>query len=242
MRKKVLIFDLFGDFAHFRKFYSTTSPVTFSVIPPVTLMGLLGAILGLSREDNEYLEILNSAVTLVGIQLLKPVKKFRMGINLINTKSNYWVPKHRTEGARTQIKYEFLKEAAYRVYVTMEDEKLFQQLISYVQGHKCVYTVSLGLSELLADFRYVDVQEFSWQEKRDDYVEIASCVLMEDILQGGVDIVPGRCYLKESMPLRMNRLREVTRYGEIMTETQGRPLSLKLTGFWEGKDVKIAFV
>jgi len=52
---KVLVFDLFGDFAHFRKYYTTTSPLTFSFPPPPTIAGILGAIYGASKE--EYLDI-----------------------------------------------------------------------------------------------------------------------------------------------------------------------------------------
>lgn len=239
MKKKVLTFDLCGDFAHFRKYYSTTSPLTFSIIPPVTLLGVLGAILGLSKEENLYIEALNAAGTEVGIQLLKPVKKFRMGINLINTKNDYWVPRHRSEGARTQIKYEFLKNVAYRIYVAMKSEELFNKLAYNVARHKCVYTISLGLSELLADFSFVDVRDFYWRENPVDFVEIATAVPIKDVLQGGIDITPGKRYLKENMPIRMKSTREVTQYGELLTETRGNYLKLKINGFWESRGLNI---
>lgn len=242
MKRRVLIFDLYGDFAHFRKFYSTTSPVTFSIIPPVTILGVLGAILGLEKEENHYLKVLNTAGTKVGIQLVKPVKKFRMGVNLINTKNDYWVPRHRPEGARTQIRYELLKEAAFRLYVTMDDESLLNKLIEYVAEHKCVYTVSLGLSELLGNFCYINVQDFKWQEKSNEFVEVVTAVPVKEIMQGGIDITPNWRYLKENMPLQMNELREVTNYGELITETQGKPLNLKLSGFWESNGLKIFLI
>ncbi|WP_449241359.1 type I-B CRISPR-associated protein Cas5b [Desulfoscipio gibsoniae] len=239
MKKKVLIFDLYGDYAHFRKYYTTTSPLTFSIIPPVTLMGVLGAILGLSNENNLYLETLNEAGTKVGIQLIKPVKKFRMGMNLINTKNDYWVPKHRTEGARTQIKYEFLKDAAYRIYVSMDNEELLNQLKYNVSRHKCVYTVSLGLSELLADFSFVDMRDFNWRENDSSFIDIVTAVSMDDVLQGGIDISPGSRYLKENMPIKMDSNREVTQYNEMLTETMGNHIKLKINGFWESHGLNI---
>lgn len=239
MKKKVLAFDLFGDFAHFRKYYSTTSPLTFSIIPPVTLMGVLGAILGLSKEENQYLKILNTAGTEVGVQLLKPVKKIRMGINLINTKNDYWVPRHRSEGARTQIKYEFLKDVAYRIYVSIGDEDLFNRLVHYVSCHKCVYTVSLGLSELLAGFSFIDIRDFQWKENPVDFVEISTSVPINDILEGGIDISPGKSYLKENMPVKMKSTREVLQYSEILTESRGDSLKVKVNGYWENQGLKI---
>ncbi|MFB3896899.1 MAG: CRISPR-associated protein Cas5, partial [bacterium] len=31
---KILVFDIWGDLGHFRKFYTTTSPLSFSFPPP----------------------------------------------------------------------------------------------------------------------------------------------------------------------------------------------------------------
>jgi len=239
MKKKVLVFDLYGDIAHFRKYYSTTSPLTFSIIPPVTLMGVLGAILGLSNEENLYLKTLNVAETEVGIQLLKPVKKFRMGMNLINTKNDYWVPKHRSEGARTQIKYEFLKDVAYRIYVSMKNEELFKKLEYNVTRHKCVYTVSLGLSELLAGFSFVSIEDFHWMESHGEFIDIVTVVPMDDILQSGIDVAPGKRYLKENMPVKMDSTREVTQYSEMLAETMGNNIKLKIRGFWSSHGLNI---
>lgn len=47
---KVLAFDIWADYAHFRKFYTTTSPLTFSFPPPPTIAGILGAIYGTEKK------------------------------------------------------------------------------------------------------------------------------------------------------------------------------------------------
>ncbi|MDD3925062.1 MAG: type I-B CRISPR-associated protein Cas5b [bacterium] len=241
MSIKVLSFDVTGDYAHFRKYYSTSSPVTFSVIPPTAVLGIIGAVLGLPREEELYVKILTEAVTGIGIRLLSPVKKTRMGINLINTKSNVWVPKQRREGARTQIKFEFLKEAAYRFYITMEDQELFGRLASTLMEHKCYYTVSLGLSELLADFRFMGVDEFTLEEAGDP-VKIVTAVPLNHIRKEGIALTPDRRYIKERMPFSMNDNREVQEYGELLAESQGRSMSLKLTHFWRGAGENISII
>ncbi len=242
MKKKVLVFDLFGDFAHFRKYYSTTSPVTFTIIPPVTVLGILGAILGLEKKENQYLTRLNKAKTLLAIQILSRVKKIRMGINLVNTKGNIWVPKQRREGARTQIRFEFLKDVVYRLYVTMEDEHLFRQLTQMVKEHKTFYTVSLGLSELLADFNYVGTKEFTWEEGNGFFVDIDSAVPINSLMENGVQITPGQRCLKEMVPVRMDHQRIVQDYSEMLVESQGNPLTLKLKGYWKSAEANIVLV
>ena len=47
---KVLVFDIYGDLAHFRKFYTTSSPLTFPFPPPSTIKGMLGAIIGVDKK------------------------------------------------------------------------------------------------------------------------------------------------------------------------------------------------
>ena len=83
---KVLFFDIWGDYGHFRKFYTTTSPLTFSFPPPSTIAGILGAIYGATKD--EYLKIFSSDRCKTALKIISPVKKVRMVINLINTNDN----------------------------------------------------------------------------------------------------------------------------------------------------------
>lgn len=50
---KMLVFDVWGDYAHFRRFYTTTSPLSFPIPPRTALCGLIGAIIGLEKEGND---------------------------------------------------------------------------------------------------------------------------------------------------------------------------------------------
>lgn len=179
---------------------------------------------------------------MLAVQNLSRVKKIRMGINLVNTKGNIWVPKQRREGARTQIRFEFLKEVAYRLYVTMEDEQLFQKLIRMVKEHKSFYTVSLGLSELLAGFNYIGLKEFTWQEESEHFVDIVSMVPVNSVLENGIHITSGQRYLKEMVPVRMDHQRVVLDYSEMLIESQGNSLRLKLKGYWKGAEENIVLV
>ena len=87
---KTLVFDICGDYGHFKKFYTTSSPLTFCFPPPPTVRGMLGAIIGVDKI--EYLNIFSHKDCRIAIRILSPVKKTRIGINHINTKGNYWIP------------------------------------------------------------------------------------------------------------------------------------------------------
>ena len=50
--KTILVFDIFGDYAHFRKYFTNMSPTTFVVPPRTVLTGIIGALIGISKEEN----------------------------------------------------------------------------------------------------------------------------------------------------------------------------------------------
>ncbi len=64
-----------------------------------------------------------------------------------------------------------------------------------LQSHQSFYTVSLGLSELLAGFNFVGVYEA--QEKQKEKVEISSVISISNLIEKGIEIQPERKYFKE---------------------------------------------
>ena len=56
---------------------------------------------------------------------MKPVKKVRIGENLIDTKSA--VKMHLIKN-RTQIRFEFVKDPKYRIYFSHSDEQFYKKM------------------------------------------------------------------------------------------------------------------
>ncbi|MDI3543337.1 MAG: CRISPR-associated protein Cas5h [Candidatus Atribacteria bacterium] len=231
---KVLVFDIYGDLAHFRKFYTTSSPLTFPFPPPSTIKGMLGAIVGVDKKD--YLRVFSSDYCKVGLQILKPVKKIRLGLNHINTKQNYWIPTKRgSHGARTPIRAEFVKDPGYRLYISHQDQAIFEDLVRKVKNHEAVFTPSLGLSELLADFRYQKVIEV--EEREEERVADLVTVVPLPYLEGlRINFEKGKKYFKERIPVRMNEERVVEEYQEVIFESEGKPIQAETRKSWEGEE------
>lgn len=229
---KVLIFDIWGDFALFKKFYTTSSQLTFSFPSPPTVKGILGAIIGCDKTN--YLNVFSNEKCSIAVQILKPVKKIRLGLNQINTKENFWRPtKKGTHEARTQIPTEFLKDPAYRVYVLHKDENIFRVLAENIRKHKTFFTISLGLSELIADFRYVGILEVS--ERRNEETEISSVIPTSSIINS-LTFKEGDKYFKERIPVDMSPDRVVERYEDVVYESQGHRILLKVQCYWKCED------
>lgn len=220
---KILVFDIWADFAHFRKYYTTSSPLTFSFPPPPTIAGMLGAITGSNKEC--YLRDFSLENMRLGIRLLNPVRKVRLGINLINTKDNYWQPVHKgNHEPRTQIRTEFLHNPAFRIYIHHRDGALFNKLTDSVKRHYTYFTLSMGLSELIADFRWVGLYE--GELKNPDSDELASVIPEKYLVSENLVLEAERRYFKERIPIFMTSERVVESYDNVILETEGRLLRL----------------
>ena len=231
---KTLIFDIWGEFGHFKKFYTTSSPLTFSVPPPTAIYGILGAILGLSKDD--YLNHINGRTTKVAIQILKPIKKTRMILNYIDTKTaiNFHFIK---KNGRTQIKTEFLKNPAYRLFINMNDEKLFNEFIKKVKNRENHYTVSLGLANLLANFSYVGLEE---AQPIDTSNKVDTAILSENIEE--IEVKEGKKYFKEKLPIDMNPDREPLAYKDVVMELNGNSLEGKFKNCYKVRNNIVSFL
>ena len=226
---QVLVFDIWGDYGFFRKFYTTSSPLTFSFPPPSTIAGMLGAIAGISKE--EYLDVFSLKKCFMAIQIIKPVKKTRMGINFINTKANWRL--FSKGNPRSRISVEFLKNPHYRIYFNHKNDKMFKNVSSFVQKHKSVYTVSMGLSELLANFKFIgmyDAVNITDSKK----TEIATVLPLANITNvKNFRIEPNKKILREKIPTIMNNDRIIEKYSNIVYETSGKKISAEVRNYWE---------
>lgn len=218
---------------HFRKFYTTTSPLTFSFPPPPTIAGMLGAIYGIDKNTNEYLRVFGTDKCRIALQILSPIKKVRMGLNLLETKgTNLRLPmSDKNLAPRTQIRTEFLKDPHYRIYVSHEDNAVFDGLCMKIKEHRSVYTVSLGLSELLSGFNYVGL--YSCEEIiGGDAVELFTPITMNNLIQNGLEIETGKKYFKEKIPIIMNHDRVVEKYDDVIFEPDGKTIKAKVKDYY----------
>ena len=140
---KTIIFDLSGPIAHFRKFYTNSSSLSYLIPPRTALVGLIAAVLGIERDT--YYGMFSEEKLKIGVRLNRPVRRILQTLNYLKATSlNEWLnPKE-----HTQIPFELLtadKGVSYRVYVAMpEMDELLEELGTRIREHRYYYTPYLG--------------------------------------------------------------------------------------------------
>lgn len=240
---KCVCFKLTGDYGHYRPYYTTSSPTTYSLMPPTSINGLIGAILGLDKNNNHYYKVLENANARVGIGLLTPVKKATMSTNLVNTKNNYWVPSNKNSaGPRTPTRFEYVVRQEYLVFVTMEDESILDELAYRLSNHYFAYGISLGLSNLIADAE-LDCYDTLNKVNSDDYIEMDSAIPTDTILRGkGIKVIPDIKYCKERYVKRFGENRIPLEYVDVLFSTNARKVSVKCNEVYRLNNYYIAFL
>jgi CRISPR-associated protein Cas5h len=158
MSSECVVYDVLGDFAHFRKPHTTSPAQSFGIPPRTTVAGMTAAILGLDRDS--YYETFGRESSRIAISLEAPIRRLSLAINLVNTEGSDAKTKGATPGKffrdnRQQNVFEYLCDPQYRLYVSLDDGSLLDDLMDLLREGKSVYAPSLGLSEHIAKTEFV---------------------------------------------------------------------------------------
>lgn len=233
---RVIAFKIWGDYAHFRRQYTTSSPLTYSIMPLSVARGIIGGIMGYSRK--EYPDILHPNKTKLGIRLLKPVKKIRIGINLLDTKDGGWVnldtstmkPSLKKDGSgnfrlHTQVRVEFLKDPTFEVFFNHIDKDLMDEFSQKLKEHRTVYTPYLGITECIGNFAFLWDMEVEPFEGEANILSAFTKDRVEKLyLKEQVSL------LKESIPTFLNADRIREKSSDVIFNPYAEPTSAYVKG------------
>ena len=132
---------------------------------------------------------------------------------------------------RTQIKIEFLKDACYRIYFSHKDDQIYNRLKSLLEDHSTVYTISMGLSENLANYTYTGEFEGREVNGNKEFVEFSSILPLDMLKKGDVDYEDEREYFTETIPVEMDADRKVKEYREVLFERNSNKIKARTDSY-----------
>lgn len=243
--KEILIFDLSSEYGHFRKYNTTTSPLTYSIPTRTAVAGIIGAILGIEREISDGVyppgiipvqELFSKSNADIAIQIINPVKKENVALNLINTKFSYY---DLSKAGRTQIEFELLRDVKVRIYFSMDKNKqLFEELTQRIINKNFYFNPYLGLSQFTATVEFVAKSQGQLiLNQNAEYVDIITAVNLSLLPEETPVIFDySAIYSANTMPIEMNRYREVQEYSDVLVEKNGKCINAKPELYYSVRD------
>ncbi len=232
---KLLIFELKGEYGHFRKFNTTSSPLTYAIPTRTALAGILGAVLGIERETGPGIyskdavsvnELFGSDRCSFAIQILRPVSKTRVAFNLVNTAKSFFNIEN-----RTQIQYELLKNPAYRIFLNHDDLSVHNELLQRLQERNHHFTPYLGLAQFTASIEACCEHPYEKIELNKAHIRCSSVVNLSMLQhEQAVRFGDGR-YSIDTMPMVMDRNRLVSVYSDVMCELRGGEIEVAVSKY-----------
>ena len=181
--KKVLIFDIEGPMAHFRKYYTNSSSLTYLFPPRTVVAGLIAGLLGMSSErfssDEKkiYYEKLDDKKSFIAVSIRSKTRKIMQTVNYYNIKI-------KNNSLRYQTPLEILvpdkdEQIKYRIYFYHSNEEIYDALKERLEKQDFIYPPYLGITEFLAHINYVG--EGAVMRNSNQKIDLSSVCKIKDI-------------------------------------------------------------
>lgn len=223
---KCLVFKVRGDYARFRKSYTTTSALTYLLIHPVAVRGLIGAMLGIDREmlyeKTKDIE--------VSIQVINQVRKDMQSFNLVNMKANDKI-------FRFPSNVEFLRNVEYRIFIKTDD-KILYEIDNCIKKGEYIFTPYLGSSEHIAKIEYEGIYNCEKLNMGNHKVISAIPLNKNKIDFGDSDIL----LMTDNIPTKRDINREYIEYKKVIFATNENTINVETENCYKVGGYNVIFI
>ncbi len=234
MSLPVMVFDLKAKMAHFRKFYSNSSCLSYFIPPRTTIAGIVAGILGRSRD--EYYEEFSLERCQVTVSPISPVKKIIQKMNYLHIEDS--LKKLGISDYPSQTPTEIVipqnirnRDVGYRIWLHHQEGEILQKLESLL-GSTPAYlskgiALALGSAQHLGWIEYLGCLQ---GEVIDEQTEatVSSVIPREVLASLQVEKMKEGVYylVKEDVPLEFDRQRRITPKGkgDMIINLNGLPV------------------
>ena len=233
---KVLVFDLIGKMAHYRKYYTNSSSLSYFFPPRTTIMGLIAGISGFERDS--YYELLSPSSSNIGISIKSSLRKIIQVVNYVWAENISQV--NLSKKQHTQIPLEIVipedwnSSIRYRIYFTHSDKDKFDRIADTILSKDLKFPPYLGISEFIGKIEPLGI--FEAQEVQfNGSTEIDSVLSLDFIGDKNISLGPstGAIYVKEKMPYSFGKGRVIDDSPrEFIGEIKGKRIGIRGEGIY----------
>lgn len=236
---EILSLDIEGKFAHFRKFHGNNTAMSYSIPPRTTIIGMLAAILGESKDS--YYESFRNKDLKIGIRVLSDLKKTFHRLNYLKiTGSNDFSGKN----GRIQTPFEVITAhdlksgmVKYRFYISPgENSEVYERLKKALTDGDRQFNLSLGIAGFSAFISKVGIQAATKLTGDSGWLLIHSACNSDDVSE--IDFPKDAEFRfnhieEELLPADFiggEKGREVYRMNRVLFATKNFPMQVILSG------------
>ena len=177
MMNKIISFKVIGKFAHFKKYYTNSSSLTYEIPTRTNIMGMLASILCISRDD--YYDLFCPDICKLSVSLLSKVKKHFECMNYIHPDKN--------KALHTQTRLELLmpveKFIEYEIFVLLKDENKHNELLKKLNNFNVGYGLYFGQRQFRVFLKEKPIEyEFEKINNLDEIVNIETITWSENLV------------------------------------------------------------
>ncbi|NSW90409.1 MAG: type I-B CRISPR-associated protein Cas5 [Firmicutes bacterium] len=224
----MIVFDMYGVCAHFRKFYTNSSSLSYSIPPRTVVAGFIAAILGYARDS--YYELFSCNKLDIAVRKMSKTRKIMQSLNYIRatTTTELVCPRE-----HTQIPFEIVvgdEGVKYRIYVKHESEEIMDRLYESLKTKASVYPPYFGAAPFNADFALVGVFDLEERYGNGNFLKTATVIDQNYIMDKGLKLEPGISLFKDRMPKDFGTGREIKETASYIYDENLNPLNVKVAG------------
>ncbi len=219
---KIITFDLEGFMAHFRKFYTNSSSLSYQIPPRTVILGIVGGILGYSYE--KAVEKLRNSYISVKINL--PLRSIIQTVNYLFIKRGAGkTDEFRGFRERTQIPVEFLmplkEKLSYRIFFYHQNESILNELFELLSNKKYKYPPYLGITECIGWIENAKILDFEFKNTPQK-LEISTAIPLRKL--NDIELKGGNKIFKDIMPVSLDKERNLKERDDVIWDANGMPI------------------
>lgn len=232
---KVLIFDLKGPMAHFRKYYTNSSSLSYSFPPRTVIAGLIAGLLGMPNEKEKdtrkrYYEQFSDENCLIAVSIRTAIRRMMQTVNYIRTKS---LSEVNGSAGGTQIPLEILiprdaDEIIYRIYFWHKNDDIYSTLKEGLENQSYIYPPYMGLTEFLASIEYIGEGKIT--PNTNEEIKLDTPCRVKDV-NISFENNKNQWYILEKMPTGFLNDRTPTPHCDYLVIVKGSELTVKGSSF-----------
>jgi len=219
---KILVFDIWGSYGHYKKIYVTTSALTYPIPFKTAIYGFVGAVIGLDKYENTYLNVFQPDSCKIGIEVRREPTTQRIHTNLSPEPGPI-------RSNRKPTLLELLRKPMYRIFFTHKNDEIYQKLKTHLQAHTSVYTPCMGLANMIANFKFKG--EYDYKKERENEYLLNGVIPQNNVVE--LNPVVNREAQNEIVQIGMYALemdveRNVTNRDSVLFDRKNSPIRAKV--------------